>query len=195
MKVVVILVVIAAIALGGIFINDYFDKSAAADSLAGKIQNENKILTTISSANQKLAQEIADLNNKASQATLDIAKESKTIPTRMNSNEIVKNVLDKGLDNNVTVIPLSTQDWSNVKIGKHSYQIFKMSVEVTGEQNSLISFMEDLQGIYDTLVIENASFNKTYATPTPTESPTPTITPEIILVTTKIKINLAVYAR
>jgi Tfp pilus assembly protein PilO len=200
-KTILAFIIIAALVAGGVFINGYFNQSAAADELANKVQNETNNLNTITGANQKLNQEIININNQTAQATQDMANESKAIPVKMNSNEIVRKVLDKGKDNAVNVIPLSTEDWSTLKLGKHNYQVFKMTVEVNGDQDKLISFVRDLQGLYDTITIDNASFTKsvtsptpTAASPTPSETPSPSATPASI-VDTSITIGLSIYAR
>jgi hypothetical protein len=199
-KTILALVIVVALIAGGVFLNGYFNQSAAADDLAVKVQNDSKNLATVNGANQKLNQEIATINNQTAQAMQDLENEGKVMPARVNSNEIVRSVLDTGRDNSVTVIPLSTDDWSTLKIGKHDYQVFKMTVEVNGDQDNLIKFVKSIQDLYDTITIESASFTKTITTPTPTETVTPTPTPTATptptpVVSTSITVDLSVYAR
>jgi hypothetical protein len=197
-KTILALIIVVALIAGGVFLNGYFNQSAAADDLAVKVQNDSKNLTTVNGTNQKLNQEISTINNQTAQAMQDLENESKVMPARVNSNEIVRSVLDTGKDSSVTVIPLSTEDWSTFKIGKHDYQVFKMTVEVNGDQDNLIKFVKSIQGLYDTITIESASFTKTLTTPTPTETvtPTPTATPTPTpVVSTSITVDLSVYAR
>lgn len=193
-RTILALIIVAALIAGGVFLNGYFNQSAAADDLASKVQNDSRNLTTLNGANQKLNQEVTTINNQTTQVMQDLADEDNALPASMDSNKIVRDVLDTGKDNAVTVIPLSTQDWSTLKIGKHNYQVFKMTVEVTGDQDNLIKYVKGLQGLYDTITIDNASFTETITTPTPTETVNPSTTPAPV-VSTSIAVNFSVYAK
>jgi hypothetical protein len=171
------IVVIIAIGLGATFYNGYLDQSNAADSTASKIQTDEKTLSTIANSNSALEKEIADINTQIDQAKANLDLESKAIPGITNSNEIVRKIITFGDKNDVTVIPLSTNDWASIKIDKNDYQVFRMAVEVTGPQQNVVDYISRVQDSIDQyLVIEkldmtNLNISSVSPISTPTSQP------------------------
>jgi hypothetical protein len=197
------LLIIVALGFGGFFLKDYFNQASEADAIVAQIKNTNQTVSTVSGQTKSLESEMADLGKRANEIQMAINTEDRKIPARFNSNEAVKSILLMGQMRELKVIPLSTQDWTPVKIDKHTYQVFKMTAEVIGLQERLVDFVKELQGsLYETLVIENLSITKPVPTPTPTsqfvdEMATPTPTPTVIEDTgmVKGKVQIAIYAK
>lgn len=178
MKTILAVLIIVVVVVGGIFFKDYFEKSSAADTLRTQIKNNNNTALTVSKSNQALQAEIDGINANAAKTLQDIDLARQVIKPKTNLNEIVLNVLTLGSQQQVTVIPISTQPWTSIKVGQHNYQVFKMTIEVDGAQDRLVSFVKELQKLeHQPLVIESLSLNKPSPTPTPTPTPSPTPTP------------------
>ena len=92
----------------------------------------------------------------------------------MNSNDILEKILNLGETHQVTVIPLSSRDWSSTKLGQNEYQIFRMNLSLEGEQGSIVNFLAEMQSeLYPTLVLEDVSLTAhVIVTPTPVATPT-----------------------
>ena len=191
-KILIGVLIVAALAVGGIFVSDYMGKTAKAESLVEQIQRDNKNLTTISTSTQNLVTEINEITAETNELLDTLAKESKEVPDRINTNNIVNSVLTLGQACDVTVIPLSTQDWAKVKIGENDYLVYRMTVEVYGTHTDVLGFIRQLQGLYNTLAVESLTLEKKLVTPTP--SPTATTTPLPVTMGT-VNVKMAVYAR
>jgi hypothetical protein len=170
--------IIGALLVGGLFVNDYFNQSSAAQALTSQIQSQNQALSTLSSQTMELNTEIANDNQNVNKILNAIDNESSAIPSgKINSNDIVKAILNQSLYNFVSVVPLSTQDWSSIKTNGNDYQVFKMSLKVVGSQENVVQFIRQLPQLYNTLVIGSISLSKVTETPTPAATDTPDVTP------------------
>jgi Tfp pilus assembly protein PilO len=200
-KNLVALLLIVAVGFAGYFVSDYFNKSSEADSLSVQIQNTNQSVASVSNQTKAAEAELADLTKRANEIQTAIVAENLTMPARFNSNDLVQSILMLGKNSELIVIPLNTQEWTSVKIDKHSYQVFRMTIEVGGLQERLVDFVQQLQGtFYDTLVIESLTITKPLPTPSPVATyadETPVPTPGLIEDDGRVKskIQLAVYTK
>jgi Tfp pilus assembly protein PilO len=159
LKVILYILIIAAVIDAGIFLTKYFNQTYAADALAAQIQSENRNISTLTEKTSELNLEIANHTADVSAVLNAIENEKVIIPAKTNTNEIVKTILNTGLKNNVSVIPLSTRDWSTVRTGGNDYQVFVMSFEVDGGDQDVVQFVRAVQELYSTLVLENIVWN------------------------------------
>ena len=159
LKVILYILIIAAVIDAGIFLTKYFNQTYAADALAAQIQSENRNISTLTEKTSELNLEIANHTADVSAVLNAIENEKVIIPAKTNTNEIVKTILNTGLKNNVSVIPLSTRDWSTVRTGGNDYQVFVMSFEVDGRDQDVVQFVRAVQELYSTLVLENIVWN------------------------------------
>ncbi|MCR4393508.1 MAG: hypothetical protein NUV31_03950 [Dehalococcoidales bacterium] len=191
----IIIGVIAALVASGIFIKDYYDESANADSISSQIQNTQKNIAIVSAQTRNLEAELSDFTKRYANAQAAIEAEKNMMPDKMNSNSIVRSVLLLGQEKRVSVIPLSTRDWTTVKIDKHDYHVFRMDLELNGEESDIIEFIDKLQySLYQTLVVEDVYVIKNRETPEPSGTPTPTATP-VSVETVRANLSLAIYAK
>jgi len=180
LKVGLAILIIAALAFSGLFLADYLGQSSTASTLKSQIKTDSDAASTISKQNQTLQTENDAVNNTSASLLNDIAAARQVIAPKTNPNEIVEDVLTLGSQQQVTVIPLTTNPWSSAKIGKNTYSVFKMTVEVDGSQDRLVAFVRELQRLeHQPLMIENLTLNKPISTPTPTPTPSPTATPAV----------------
>ncbi len=208
MKIILTVIIIGALAVGGFFLRDYFSQSAEAHSLQEQIANDNRTLKVVTTATSPLAGEINSLKIQQEQLRSAIATESVVIPERMNTNDIVRSILNAGDTYGLKVIPLSTTDWTEAKIDQKGYWVFKTNLELNGTQNGVVGFLKFIQNsLYPTLIIENLDLTQTLPSPTPTPTetttpvPTPTPTPTNAPAPTpeegpiKASLEFSVYAR
>jgi hypothetical protein len=191
MKILVIVFIIAAVAAGGFLLKGYFDQTSAAKDLEAKIDSDTRSLKVMLTSNQSLAQEIDDLKDKQAAVQKSLADENTVVPPKMNSNEIVGKLLEAGKLNSVSVIPLTTTDWTSAKVLQSNYWVFKAKMELNGSADYLVHFLKYIQdSLYPTLVIE--SLDMTQYTPTPLPNQV-TSTPTESMI--RANIAIAIYAR
>jgi hypothetical protein len=191
----IIIGVIAALVASGIFIKDYYDESSTADSISAQIQNTQKNIAVVSAQTHNLEAELGEITKRYESAQAAIEAEKNLMPDIINSNTIIQSILLLGDERHVSVIPLRTRDWTTIKIDKHDYHVFRMDLELNGEESNIIEFIDKLQySLYQTLVIENVNVIKTRETPEPSGTPTPTATP-VPVETVKANLSLAIYAK
>jgi hypothetical protein len=190
LKVILYILIVAAVVDAGIFLTKYFNQTYAADALAAQIQSENRNISTLADKTDELNLEIANHTADVNAVLSTIENEKVIIPAKTNTNDIVKTILNTGLENNVSVIPLSTRDWSTVKTGGNDYQVFVMSFAVEGQDRDVVQFVRAVQDLYSTLVLENIVWNSI-------ETPTAAADTPVFPGTDWIRVNLvlAIYAK
>jgi hypothetical protein len=172
LRIILGIVIVAAVIAGGVYISDYFNHSFVADALSSQIQNQNHNLDTLSDQTRELNTEITDNTANVNNLLYSIANESTVIPSeKIDPNDIIRAILEQGQKNLVTVIPLNTEGWSSVKTNGVDFQVFKLSLEVNGSMENLVEFVRQTQSLYSTLVIDNISLYKYYTTPVPAVMP------------------------
>jgi hypothetical protein len=157
-KLLIVLMTIIAFAVGASFYSSASNQQRSAALLEEKISNATQNLKTITDKNRFLEAEISGISSEISDARgkLVLSKQSSLMPEMVNSNTIVRTVIEYGNKAGVKVIPLSTEDWKPVTIEKQDYHVFKMSVEVVGLKQNVIDFIRQVQDtINPYLVIES----------------------------------------
>jgi hypothetical protein len=180
LKIGLAILIIAALVFGGLFFTNYLSQSSAADTLRSQIKTDSNSASTMSKQNQALQTEIDSVNNKSANLLNDIAGARVVIAPKTNANEIVEDILTLGSQQQVTVIPLTTNPWTGAKVGTNNYQVFRATIEVNGAQDRLVAFVRELQKLeHQPLMIENLTLNKPAPTPIPTPTPSPTTGPVV----------------
>ncbi len=192
LKIIMAIVIVAALAVGAVFINDYFDKADRAEALAQQIQTDSNNLSTLSVRTREMNDEIQETTEKTNQVLDDLADASRAVPEAINPNIIINGLLVLGQSHEVTVIPLSAQPWSGVKIGNNEYQVFRMSLEIYGEYEDTVQFIKELNDLYETLAVESLSLEKSLETPEPDPETGEEQDPFTVITA---NLRLAVYAR
>jgi hypothetical protein len=190
LKVILYILIIAAVIDAGIFLTKYFNQTYAADALSAQIQSENRNISTLTDKTSELNLEIANHTADVNAVLSTIENERVIIPAKSNTNEIVKTILNTGLENNVSVIPLSTRDWSTVKTNGNDYQVFVMTFEVEGQDPNVVQFVRAVQDLYSTLVLENIVWNSVEP---PAESADMPVSSGLDLI--RVNLVLAIYAK
>lgn len=160
-KILLAILIIVVIAVGGIFYNDYSSQSVKAESVNAEIQNDKNANTIVSRSLQKTNSEIADIAQKIDTIKEDLKKEEDQLPAKINSNEIVKDIILQGKACEVTAIPLSTQEWTKTQINKINYQVLKINLEIKGRQVNVLKFIGQMQNpACETQIVENLTLRQ-----------------------------------
>lgn len=149
------IVIIVAIAVGGSFFTSYNNQQSEASSLESKISNDSANLKIIESKTDNLEKDLAAISRDTEDVLKAIDDEQDILPEMINSNVMLRKIFEIGDETEVIVVPLSTTDWSSLKVGKNSYQVFKTKLELTGTEDNIIYFVTEIQNdSFPTLVVE-----------------------------------------
>ena len=148
-KLLLILLIIVLLAVYYTLGMDYMKQRQEGKVLSSQIIETTRALAQIPEPPDDLEARLA-----AAQASLNTARN--LLPDRMNSNEIVNNILKLADDIGIKAIPLVTQPWTTEASGEHSYSVFRLNVAITGNFTQLVSFLSKLEnGEMETLVVED----------------------------------------
>jgi Tfp pilus assembly protein PilO len=175
--------IIAAVVAAGFFYSDYQTKTDEADTLENKLQTDLKLEQSVIDQHQILIDELSSIEKDIQDMQAEIEEAAVAIPEKMNSNDILEEVLDLGKDHMVSVLPLNSQDWSDSKIGQHTYHVFRMNLSLEGSQENIVEFLREMQSsLYPPMVLEDVSLSREMAVEVIT--PTPVVTPTELVVKT-----------
>jgi hypothetical protein len=153
--------IIIALVIGAIFFSNYFNEKAEAQSLTSQINTDMGAVEMIKTKTNQLKAEIAEISSNIDKTKDAVSREGNLMPPkRINSNEIVREILMLGQTKDLAVIPLSTADWTSTRTAVNDFQVFKMSLGISGEQSNVISFIQDLPTLYNSLIIESIGISK-----------------------------------
>ncbi len=161
LKFIMAMIIIVIIAIGGIFYNDYLSQTARAESVNAEIQNDRNANTIVQKSIQKVNGEIAETNRNIEKIKQEIEKEGGVLPDKVNSNQILKDIIVQSKETGVSIIPLSTQEWMSTQINKNNYQVLKISLEIKGSQPDVVAFIDQIQqSSYKTLIVDSINLRK-----------------------------------
>ena len=161
----VVVIVVALIASGFFFFN-YLKKSTTVEELEEQIANSNKEIQELTISNETLAKEIDDIDTSQTAIQDAIIAENSNNTLITNSNEVIRDIMELGLKNGTSVIPLSNSGWTDAQIPQSDYQVLKLNLTIAAKEHSIINFVRDLQDLYPTLVIETLAINTLVTTQT-----------------------------
>ena len=189
---ILVAVIIAALIASGFFIFRYFNKSSKIEELEVQIATSNKQIQELTLSSETLAKEIVDL--RIIQTTLQdaIMAENPSISVNTNPNEVIRNIMELGLKHRTSVIPLLNSGWTEERASQGDYQVLRINLTVGSSEDSIINFVNDLQDLYPTLVIESLRIRTLITTNT---SDSGTLNETAIDDITQSIINIAIYSR
>ena len=154
-----VVLIIAALGASGFFVINYFNQSTSAQDLEKQIETTNTKIQELTASNESLAAEIENLKAAQSEVQTALESQSPVVIDKPDSTEVIRSVMELGLNNGTTIIPLSTSDWAKVKILQGDYQVFRMNFKIEGTERNVIDFVRALQDLYPVLVIESFSIS------------------------------------
>jgi len=129
----------------------YLKQLKAHEALASQISEVRQTIREIPKPPQDLEQQLA-----AAQTSL--AAEQGSFPSKINTTQVINTILELAKGCGVKATPMVTQPWSTEMVGKHSYQVLRLTVMVEGSFPQLTTFASQLENEgYATLVTEDLS--------------------------------------
>ena len=155
-KSIAVVLLVAALAVLGFLFKGYQDQSALAEAASTRLAASNNRINQLNQQNEALESQNAD--NAASQASLKEAAAAAglELPSRLNSNDILQDILALCDKHSVTAIPISANAWTPLVLQQRTYSVFKMTLNLKGTETHLIDCVQELQSqLYPTLKVES----------------------------------------
>jgi Tfp pilus assembly protein PilO len=166
LRVLSLIIVIGVLALGAYYYTNSQSLSSQADDVFTQNQKNQALVTQLNGTSQSLSADINQLQTQIAKAKVDVSNVSSVVPSRVNPNDLVQELLNQGQVAYVTIIPLSMGDWSSAKIGSTNYLKLDARIKVSGEMNNVTNYITSLQkSVYPTLSIQSISLQQSTDTP------------------------------
>ena len=147
---VIIILLMGYCLIGGNYLKQLKEQKALAAQIAEATQTLSGI-----------AKPPADLEQRLAEAEDGFAAEQGLFPSKINTTQVINTILGLAKSCGVKATPMVIQAWSTETVGKHSYQVLRLTVAVEGSFSQLVNFASSLEeGGYTTLVMENLSATK-----------------------------------
>jgi hypothetical protein len=155
-KLAIILISIILLVVYGLLGMDYLKQNSEHEKLLSEIEEIEQSQEALPEPSTYYAEQLAIV-----QATL--AAEGETIPSEINSSDVIDTILSLADDIGVKAIPLITQPWMDVHIGQNAYNVLRINVDIQGAFSLVKNYVSRLEsGVFQTLIIENLIVNVDY---------------------------------
>jgi Tfp pilus assembly protein PilO len=150
-----VILMVMVIALGYFSVR-LMQVNQAGEELATQTETITRTLAQIPASDRAaLEQELTDLRKVLAARQVDFARE-------VNTTSIVEKIIQIGAQNEVTVIPLTTQEWQRETIYDYDFMVFRLSVEANGKYTALLDFLTGLETVnIGVLLIEDIDMEVT----------------------------------
>jgi len=153
-KLPIVILIIMLSVVYYLFGNDYLSQRQEQKVLASQIAEVTQTLSQIPESPQGLEQRL-----EVAQASL--AAEQSTLPSEVDTTQVIDTILRLADDCGVKAIPLATEPWIEEKVGEHGYHVFRLNVAVDGGFSQLVDFVKRLEnGEFNTLIVEKVSVSR-----------------------------------
>jgi hypothetical protein len=160
-RIILGIVIIAAIIDAGILASDYLDKKYATDAVNTQIESQNRNLAQLIKTNLDLKNEVNRDNASYQQIKTQSAGDTGLLSgIETNPNQILKLILGLAKDNRLKIVPLSTQEWSKSSIDNNALKELKISFSAEGQRQDVVNFIKLLPELHQSLVVESVSMKK-----------------------------------
>jgi hypothetical protein len=160
-RIILGLVIIAAIIDVGILASDYLDKKYATDAVNTQIESQNRNLSQLITTNLDLKNEVTRANASYQQIkTQSVGDTALLSGIETNPNQILKLILGLAKDNRLKIVPLTTQEWSSSSTDKNGLMVLKILFSAEGQRRDVVNFIKRLPELHPSLVVESVSMKK-----------------------------------
>jgi len=179
-KLLIAILIIALLAAYAYLGRGYTEAVGDQEVLTSEIFAARQALARIPDVPQDLEQQLA-----AAQASLTAVQEA--FPAEMTVIDVIYAILKVAEDTDVRVIPLGAGPWVMETVGKHSYNVLRLTIPFEGPLSQLLSFIRALQEEFETLTVAHPRVTRVGGRPEQDGVPEETI------VTTSL--SLTIYTR
>ena len=150
-KIAIVIIVVVAMIVYGIFAIDYIKQGPEQDSLLAEIEDVKHSI-------QELPEPSQDYIERMEAVSASLDAEYSAITGETNSSDVIENILSVAQDAGVKAIPLVTQPWVDQNVRGTIYRIFRVEVEAYGAYAQVSEFITTLENDnQSTLIVENLS--------------------------------------
>lgn len=155
-KLAIILISVILLVVYGLLAMDYMKQGSEHEELLSEIEGIEQSREAIPEPSTYYAEQLALV-----QATL--AAEGQTIPSGINSSDVIDMILNLADDIGVKAIPLIAQPWMDVHVGQNEYNVLRINVDVQGSFLLVKDYISHLEsGEFQTLIVESLIVNVDY---------------------------------
>ena len=152
-KLAFIAVVVILLVVYGVLALDYMKQGPEQDRLLSEIGEIDQSLQALPELPPDRLEELTAL-----QASL--AAEQETIPSDINSSDVIEAILSLAQTTGVKAIPLVTEPWSEERVDEETYRVLRINVGVEGTFAQVSEFIGRLEnGEFSTLSVEQLSID------------------------------------
>jgi hypothetical protein len=160
-RIILAIVIVAAVIMAGLNVNGYLSKSLARDALKEQITNANQNLKVLEENTAKIKSETDSHGSTVETARAAIAQAQTVVPAaQIDTNEIVRQILNLGQNYRVNVVPMTMQEYSGLRDKDYECQSATLYLEASGVKVDIINFIKQLPRLYSTLVIDKMSVSR-----------------------------------
>ena len=147
---------VAALALLAFLFKGYQDQSALADAASNSLASSNATIKKLGEQNMVLESQNAGMAENLTSLKKAANAASAEMPARLDSNDVLKDLLALCDKHNVTGIPITSGNWAPLPLQQRTYSVLKMNLKLTGTETHLIECVQEMQSqLYPTLKIDS----------------------------------------
>jgi hypothetical protein len=134
----------------------YFRERQQRQTLESRLDNVNQMLALIPAPQADLDQMLEAAQNANAEARQGL------LPEKVDTIQIVKNVLKIADESRLDVIPLTTGKWADKKIEGENYRVLTINLSMEGSMSAVTNFISRLYSAdFKALAIENIEISNT----------------------------------
>ena len=147
-KLAIILISAVLLVVYGLLAMDYIKQGPEQERLLSEIEE-------VDQSREALPESSTDFSERLAVAQAALAAENETIPSEINSSDVIDTILSLAQEIGVKAMPLITQPWVEAHIGENTYRVFRVNVEIEGLFLQVREYVSRLEsGEFNTLIAE-----------------------------------------
>ena len=148
-KIAIILISVVLLAVYGLLAMDYVKQGPEQGRLLSEIEEIDQSLEAMPEPSTDFSEQLALV-----QAAL--AAENETIPSEIDSSDVIDTILSLAQEIGVKAIPLITEPWVEEQIDESAYRVFRLNIEIEGLFSQVREYVSRLEsGEFSTLIVES----------------------------------------
>ncbi len=148
-KIAIILISVVLLVVYGLLAMDYMKQGSEQERLLSEIEE-------VEQSREALEEPSGDAYEQLTAIQAELDAEGEVMPSEIDSSDVIDIVLGLAQEIGVKAVPLTTQPWTEERIGENTYRAFRLNVEIEGLFSEVTEYVTRLEtGEYTTLVVEN----------------------------------------
>jgi hypothetical protein len=153
--------IVAAIIIGTLFLSDYSNQLTRGKVLSAKIETDSIQLNKFTQNAKTVNKDLETLNASISKTQSDIEVASNLVLEKTNTTDIIRALFSQAEINQVSLVPLSTQDWTTINTQNQEIKVFRITFLVNGTEFNVLNLIKWIQtSPFTSMVMENFTLTK-----------------------------------